>query len=73
MNLWAIFGTALLGVMTLAMDWMKTAQAQRTGGQLQAGATAAVTAKVETAVAQAEVDAPKTRLAVVDRLNAGTF
>ena len=73
MNAWALLGTALSGLLLVLVEWIKLGQAQATGGKLEAAKTVAVTAAAETAIAQAEVDAPTTREAVVDRLKKGTF
>lgn len=73
MNAWALLGTAVTGLLLVVVEWIKLGQAQATGGKLVAAKVTAVTANAEVAIAQAEVDAPATREAVVDRLNKGTF
>lgn len=72
-SLIAIAATAFSGLLLFIVDWLKQGQAQSTGAQLQAAVTTTASAKVETAIAQAVVDAPQTKLALVDRLNAGRF
>lgn len=73
MNLWAILGTAVTGLLFVCVQWMKSGQDRSTGAKLEAAKVATVTAQAETAIAQAEAAAPTTQLAVVDRLKAGTF
>ena len=73
MNAWALLGTAVAGLLLVVVEWIKLGQAQSAGGKLEAAKVTAVTANAEVAIAQAEVDAPSTREAVVDRLNKGTF
>jgi hypothetical protein len=73
MNLWAIFGTALSGLLLVVVEWLKQGQAHRAGAALEAGQENAAAAAAETAIAQAVVAAPATQQAVVDRLKAGTF
>lgn len=73
MNLWAIFGTALSGLLLVTVEWLKQGQAQTTGGKLEAAKVATVTAAAQAAIAQAVVAAPTTQIAVVDRLKNGTF
>jgi hypothetical protein len=72
-NAWALLGTAVAGLVLFVGEWLQLRQAQATGAQLQAGKTDAATAAAETAIAQAEADAPRTRAAVVDQLKQGTF
>lgn len=72
-DLAAIAATVLFGLLTWVAEWMRQHEAQATGAQLQAAQTTAVTAAAETAIAQAAVATPPTRLALVDRLKAGTF
>lgn len=73
MNLWAILGAALTGLLFVCVQWLKAAQDRSTGAKLEAAKVAAVTATAETEIAQAEAAAPTTQAAVVDRLKAGTF
>lgn len=72
-SLWAICASAVAGLLAMVVEWIKLGQAQSTGAKLQAASVNAVTATAEAAIAQAEVDAPATRAAVVDQLNKGTF
>lgn len=64
---------ALAPAIALALigAWGKSQQAQ--GAVTEAAKVEHATASAETAIAQAEADAPATPMAVVDRLNAGTF
>lgn len=75
MNLWAIFGSGVALLIAFLADWAKTQQAQGAGVALasarDAAAAGAQTAQVETAIAQAEADAPKTQAAILDRFKAG--
>lgn len=72
MNSWALFGTVALGLIALAMRWLRESQDRRLGAQLQAGADTASSARVAAAVALAEADAPKSQQALIDRFNKGT-
>lgn len=65
--------TALAFLLNAVLDWIKQAQAQRTGAQIQAGADAAARAAATAAVAQAQTNAPRTQGGIVDSLNGGTF
>ena len=72
-NLWAAAATAIAGLLFAALEGLKLLDARRTGAALEAGKVVAVTAKVETAIAQAEASAPATDAAVIDRAEQGTF
>lgn len=56
----------------LAIAW-KAKRDQATGTQIEAGKVDAVSAGKQAAIAQAVADAPDNQVAVIDRLNAGTF
>ena len=70
----AILG-ALAPIIGLVVKFYQASSAhaqQQTGAQLEAGKVDAVSLPAETAIATAEANAPTTRLAVIDRLRAGT-
>jgi hypothetical protein len=73
MNAWAIFGTVAAGLLFSVVSWLKTNQATRQGGELEAGKVSAAAATTEAKIAEAVVQAPTDRLAVIDQLKAGTF
>jgi hypothetical protein len=67
---------ALIGVTCLAgfgLSLFKSATDKTEGAQLEAAKVTAVTASAETAIATAEANAPRTDLAVIDRIRAGTL
>lgn len=72
-NLILVALTALMGLLGLGLLAFRSAQDQSTGAKLEAAKINAVAAKAEVAIAQAEVDAPATQQAVVDRLKSGSF
>ncbi len=71
-NLYAILGLALTGLAFVCQQWMKSSQDRAIGGQLEAAKTDQVTATAQAAIAQAEVSAPATPAAILDRLKSGT-
>jgi hypothetical protein len=60
-------------VVALLLIGLYGRQQQATGGKLANATTDQATAKVETAVAQAEAAGPTTSMAILDRLKAGTL
>jgi hypothetical protein len=68
-----VAAVVIFGGLTLAGQWWAQLQAQGVGAQVQAGKTDALAAKVSAPEAQAIVDAPTTKIALIDRLNAGAF
>lgn len=72
-EIWGLVAIGVCGVIGLAAAFIAQAKAQSTGVQLQAAATTATTAAAETAIATAEVAAPTSQAALVDRIKAGTF
>lgn len=71
----ALAGPILKAVLAPLFAWLTTLyqnqQARQLGAAQAAAASAAQSAKVEQAVAQAEVDAPKTQAQAVDAFEAG--
>lgn len=64
---------AFAPVIALALIGLYGQRQQAAGAALEATQVTAQTAVAETAIAQAEAQAPTTQQAVVDRLKAGTF
>lgn len=65
----AVFAQLLLGV----VQWIQLGDAKAAGEAVVTAQADAAAVTTTTAIAQAEADAPTTRLALVDRLKAGTF
>lgn len=72
-EIWGLVAIGVCGVIGLVAAVIAQGKAQSTGVQLQAAATTQVTAAAETAIAAAEVAAPTSQAALVDRIKAGTF
>jgi hypothetical protein len=72
-NLLAIAATVFAGLFSMLAAWVQRAQAQSTGAKLEAAKVTQTAAVVQTAVAQAVVDAPATQAAVADELAKGGF
>lgn len=70
---WAVALAALSGAVLFIAQWAKQRADQHAGAQIEAGKVDAVSAVKQAAIAQAEVSAPATQAAVVDRLKNGTF
>lgn len=68
--------SAISGFISLALkvwDWFTTRSEQKQGADAQTGRDNAAAVKVESAIAQAEVDAPKTDVEVEQRLKGHTL
>ncbi|HUO22686.1 MAG TPA: hypothetical protein VMU59_09250 [Caulobacteraceae bacterium] len=70
---WGYVALAAFGVLAAFAEWWERRQAQTTGAALASASANATAVKAQAAMTQAAVQAPVTRLAVVDRLKAGTF
>lgn len=64
----ALFG----GVLRMITGWLDNRAAQKQGAQAQASRDTAVAEQTESAMAQAEADAPKTENEALERLRGGT-
>ena len=58
---------------SVLVGWFQRRNDVKAGEQIQAAHETAVSANTETAIAEAEVAAPKTQAAVVAALESGTF
>lgn len=70
--LWAAAASALALLLNGVMGWLQRNQAQATGAKLEAASVTQAAVVTQTAIAQAEAEAPTTKLSALDRLNAGT-
>ncbi len=64
---------ALAPLLNAVLGWIERQSDQQAGAQIEAGAVTQVTAKTQAAIAQAVVNAPKTKAQLVSSLQAGTF
>lgn len=64
---------AILDLFAAIGRWFAERAAEQRGSAAQAARDIAVAEKVETAIAKAEADAPKTEDAVEERMRNGTF
>ena len=62
-----------LKLVGIVLGLIQQGQERKIGAQLQVGADQAGIAKTETAVANAEADAPKTKADLVSSLDSGSF
>lgn len=69
----ALIAAALFGIVATIAGWVQRAQAQSAGATQSVTAVSQTTAVTETAVAQAEVAAPATQAAILDRFKQGSF
>lgn len=64
---------SLLKIVGVILGLVQQSREQQTGVDLQAGADAEKVAKTETAIAEAEANAPKDQAGLVSSLQSGSF
>lgn len=67
------FFGSLAPLLTAVLGWMERQSDKQAGAQIEAGVVSQTAAKTQAAIAQAVVNAPRTKAQLVSSLQAGTF